>query len=437
MNKKLLLSASLSLILSSILLPTFFSAAPAHAEQGWSVQIVDANAVAGGNGYAPIAVDSNNVSHIGYSGKYDPLTGYRPEYAVLNGSDWIIKEVPNGFVTDLKLDANDNPHMILDHGTYIRWTGTEWYTQTIPSTEGSVYASLALDSSGNPHVTYVDGEGLKYASLTGSSWNNQTVDASYTEISFQLSLALDKNNVSYILYATPSSYVDKSIGGARLVDIKLAVWKNSHWNIEPILASSNIGECWNMVLDSKGHPHFLATQCRYFSSAENGIILLSTILYVSWNGFGWNTQTVISDVDLSNRGFLALDAYDNPSIVYAESDDVLKYAAWTGREWIIQAVDTIIPTVAWTGTEWAVQSGTSAPLTLVDGPCYLAVDSDRIPHISFRGVVYQQPHWHAASILYATVSEPVPLYSPLPLQLVLTAVTIIATAVIVCLWRKK
>ncbi|MCW4025217.1 MAG: hypothetical protein NWF01_09315 [Candidatus Bathyarchaeota archaeon] len=403
-------------IISLALLLICSLVAPVCADLSWDVEIVDPNAAAVGNGYGAIILDSNGIPHIGYGGIYNPQIGCTG-YAFLNGSDWRIRGGFNGGLTDLKLDVNNNPHVLTTQGVrgplfYSRWTGTEWQTQTIPSTLGHniVYAALALDTSGNPHITYTYGEGLKYASWTGSNWDIQTVDDSYSEVSFQFSLVLDKNDVPYIMYATPSStYVNSSIGGARLTDVKLAVWKNSTWNIEPVLNALNLTDCWNMVLDSKGNLHFLALKSQYLGVAENTIYLLSTILYVKWDGAAWNTQTVVSDVDLSSRGFLALDAYDFPSIVYTVDNSSkggtdLMYAAWTGIDWSIQAIAVDTPVVDWTGTEWVLQNGTSTPVRLIDGPCYLAVDSKGIPHISFRGVVPEQIHWHSASILYATAT---------------------------------
>ncbi len=53
-------------------------------------------------------------------------------------------------------------------------------------------SSLALDSAGNPRISYWDGSNgdLKFASWTGSSWSIQTVDSSGSVGSYS-SLALD------------------------------------------------------------------------------------------------------------------------------------------------------------------------------------------------------------------------------------------------------
>ena len=125
------------------------------------------------------------------------------------------------------------------------------------------------------------------------------------------------------------------------------------------------------------------------------------------------------------RGFLALDTHDNPNIAYVTSYVDVMYANWTGTVWSSQKVGTVPE---------------------ADGPCYLALDSSGIPHISFRGYVsgqfLQGPN---ATIFYATATEftePTQPSSPtspaLPLMLVSAAVVIgAAVTVVVYVWKKK
>ena len=65
------------------------------------------------------------------------------------------------------------------------------------------YTSLALDSSGNPHISYYqsgDGWGsLEYASWDGSTWNIETVDSS-GDVGQDHSLALDSSGNPHISY---------------------------------------------------------------------------------------------------------------------------------------------------------------------------------------------------------------------------------------------
>jgi len=403
--KKSLLSASLSLFLSSILLLTFCSTAPVHAAASWNVQTVDTRVAGVGNGYCPIVVDSNNMPSIAYTDR-NMQDGLSVMYARWNSSyaGLITQRIAPGYATDMILDAHDNPNIlyrVIRGGLwYASWTGLNWTIQTVDTTT-PVYAALALDSHDNPHAAYSTGQTLKYASRSGSTWTIEIVDNG-TDIPIHLSLALDSNDKPYILYSNQ--------------DWKLATLENSGWNIQnvPLPAYSYpdaLVSVGNMVLDSTGHPHLI-----YSIGSAGGD---DTIKYARWNGFYWETQTVASGLNLEyigNLGFLALDSLDYPHISYVISGFQLMYAGWTGVDWSIQTVDSV---------------GARSPV-------YLAVDSNRIPHISVRtGSTGLQP----MHLMYATASEPVPLASPLlitlPLLLVLTAVVIGAAVFVVYLWKKK
>ena len=330
MNKKSLLSAFLSLLLSSMLLVTFGSAVPVHAALSWSVQTVDENGAAMGNGYCPIAVDSNNITHIAYTdwneSTVSQFTKFFAMHATWNGTGFSTQKVSEGFAYSLVLDANGNPHIL--YGAiglmYASWTGTDWVSQTV-DVNGAGFGMVALDSSGNPHVAYTDGATIKYAILKGSSWSIQTVDTYKPgDLAFRLSFALDKNNTPYIMYS-PSSYADYSQAvGIRAINVTLATYQSSSWNIQPLSLPPPTGDYGNLVVDSKGYIHSIFTQYHYVSS-ENKTIL-STILYASWNGTAWNTQTVVSNISFNSMS-LALDSHDYPHIFTSSGT----YASWLNQ----------------------------------------------------------------------------------------------------------
>jgi len=282
---------------------------------------------------------------------------------------------------------------------YASWTGSNWTMQTVDP-QGNL-ASLALDSAGNPHIAYCDGNLLKYASWTGSNWAIQTVATSQSP--FKVSLALNSNNTDYIMY-----YASE--------DVNLAVYSDSSWSIQTVI--SNVTNLGNMVLDSKGNPHFIY-------SAN------STLLYASWNGTTWNTQSVASNIGGSvtysgslTTASLSLDSHNYPHIAYVTNSPetlpgwcFLAYASWNGISWNIQTVNS----------------------QDIAESCSLALDSNGNPHISIIGIninsgAYEAETYGAydftASVFYATVAEPTLMLNGFESLLVIALIAVIAVIVV-------
>lgn len=83
---------------------------------------------------------------------------------------------------------------------------TTWAIQTVDSAVNVGYGtSLALDSFGNPHISYYDENAgfLKYAQWTGSAWSTQTIEPTVNpDVGAYTSLALDSNNYPHIAYCS-------------------------------------------------------------------------------------------------------------------------------------------------------------------------------------------------------------------------------------------
>ena len=116
-----------------------------------------------------------------------------------------------------------------------------WNIETVDSVGGvGTETYLALDSSGDPHISYLGGGGLKYAAWDGSAWSIEMVDANvqYT------SLALDSSGKPHISYRDGAN-----------CNLKYAAWDGSAWNIETIDSGGSVGEYTSLALDSSGNPH--------------------------------------------------------------------------------------------------------------------------------------------------------------------------------------
>lgn len=366
---------------------------PADPSSAWDIQTIDVRGAGGFVFNSPlVALDSNDMPHIVYSKFIDwpnSLTRF-VMYESWNGLFWSTQAIGGGTPYSFVLDDNDTPHLVYGCIEYATFNGTNWVTQTIENV-GNNFGVVALDSAGRPHVAYTDGKTVKYASQTGSSWDIQTIESLNPEynVPFQVSLALDQNDTAYMLYGIPSSYEDKNANKTYSTEIiKLAVSKNFGWRIETIPLPLPTNGYGNIVLDSKGYPHFICSQLHLPWTYPGR----SNLLYVSWDGDTWNTQEVISNVSLKiyghntnwvNMGFLALDSHDYPKISYFT--DNLTYASWTGNSWNIKTMD----------------------IHTESKPGFLALDSNDNPHISYLGTLSGNVYTHKryGNVTYATLTE--------------------------------
>ena len=384
---------------------TFCFTGLAYDAPTWNIQTIDTNTRVAS--YCPIAVDSNNYPHIAYANK-----DFGIMYSSWNGSAWNTQKVIEGkgrTVSSLVLDADNNPHILHDGLTYTVWTESGWTTRTVYG-ETADSGTLALDSSGNPHIAYTTDKVVKYARWTGSEWNIQKLGTSQSEDAVRLSLVINSNNTCYLIYGS-------------LKDVKLVIYCNSSWTVQTV--ASDMHSLGNIVLDSKGYPHFIYAH-DYSESGHPDI----AIIYASWNGIDWNIQKAVSNVTMGGlgsrsgfftNGYLSLDSHDIPHIAYVTDFTslpfgwgIMNYASWTGANWNIQNVNSTVN----------AQS------------CYLTLDSNNNPHMSFHGVVQDSeavmlvgPYSYVSPVMYATIPE-FPSWTPL-------LSTLVAVVTVSMIYRRR
>lgn len=362
-------------------------------EESWDIQTVDDTNVFS----TSLALDSNGYPHISYT---TLETDHSLHYAQWTGTEWekeMVDDVP-AVVTSLALDSQDRPHIayttfaIGDNSLhYARWTGTAWAKETVDESDVSD-CSLALDSQDRPHISYIipsDVDPLRYAWLTGTGWEFDTIDPLFA-IPTSCSLALDSHDGPHIGYATidlTSVHYFHLVGG--------------EW-VDEVVDEGPAGAI-SIALDSQGNPHISYATAQLFS-----------LHYASRTGAGWTTETV-DPVNASDCS-LALDSQDRPHISYHVGGGVsvaigtadvitdgitisgmLKYAYWTGSAWDIQTVDQ--------ETIHLTAGLDSAPFLTIGGSKWssIALDSSDLPHISYGNLVSSMTVVAPTSLHYAYI----------------------------------
>jgi PKD repeat protein len=255
------------------------------------------------------------------------------------GGDWSIQTIDSGSWASMAVDSYGNPHISYRGGTngdlkYARWTESGWEIWTVGSGDLS---DIAIDTYGNPHISYGDYRDLKYARWTGFAWETQIVSSEVAQVG-KPSIALDSSGYPHISYSCGPIFGEKFY-------IKYARWTESGWEIWTV----GSGTLSDITIDTYGNPHI-----SYWDYKD--------LKYARWTGLEWETQivsSVSSEVAQLIKPSIALDSSGYPHISYS-CGAYIKYARWTGSSWDTQTVDE-------------------------GADVFMVLDSNGHPHISYAG----------------------------------------------------
>ncbi|MFN0152684.1 MAG: FlgD immunoglobulin-like domain containing protein [bacterium] len=191
------------------------------------------------------------------------------------------------------------------------------------STNTGQFNSIALDSQGNPHVSYLEliSANLRYATKQGGAWVVEVADGSPNSVGWHSAIAVDATDEPHIAYQDQTT-----------IDLKYATRASGAWTTETVdggPAPASVGEYVSIALDAQGDPHIS------YVDLYNG-----NLKYATKSGGAWTIET--ADATPWNVGYwndIALDSNGNPHISHHDlAMGNLKYARRVGGAWINETV---------------------------------------------------------------------------------------------------
>lgn len=233
----------------------------------WQIETIEQSSIKTNLGPS-IALDSNRYPHIAYIIPTGVSTN-ELRHTRWNGSSWQIETITTDAhtPTSIAIDASNDVHIAYLNQTctsleYARWNGGTWQVGVVDSATSMSHVSLALDSSGNPHIAYNAGHSLKYARWDGATWVRETIDGpGGSDIGLDASIALDSTDKPHMVYYNG---VTKTMNYAH--------WDGTTWQKE-VVANMGVGYFGlysDITIDGSDTPHIT-----YFQNA---------LKYAYWTG---------------------------------------------------------------------------------------------------------------------------------------------------------
>ncbi len=269
----------------------------------WTLQWID-------DAYADsidVEIDNTGFVHLFYSDG-------RLMEATDESGEWTTEFIDHGNALSAALATDESTHIAFEGKARDLHYGTNaagaWAARWLDKTwTSSMSISLALDSTGRPHVAYENGALYYTSSSLPGSWPIEEV----ADFAWRLSLAVDRDDEPHV------AYVDD--------DLFYASREGDRWTIETIEPGSegNGGADVGLVLDAADVAHV-----SYAAWPE--------VRYATNAGGQWRTETAVPHCDYGSlaidvRGFAHIACHD------PEGDD-LDYATNASGAWVNEIVDT-------------------------------------------------------------------------------------------------
>lgn len=192
----------------------------------------------------------------------------------------------------------------------------QFQVQTVDSlgSDRGVHSSLALDTHGQPHISYYGDNQLLYASKHDSTWSYETVDS---DVGYYTSLALDSSDVPHICYFDSTR-----------ADVRYATKAPGYWVTELVDSAGSVGQYATIALDPSGRPAIA------YCDFTNG-----DLKYAIRDNGAWSIEVADSVGVVGYYTSLAFDRAGQACVSYLNLAGGLKFARRTPSGWVAVNVE--------------------------------------------------------------------------------------------------
>jgi hypothetical protein len=253
--------------------------------------------------------------------------------------DWVITSVAAGTKPAVAVDSEGDPHV-----TYVFESPSGWLryavwntvtmafdTATVSSGNLDGPAAIGVDRNDVPHVVYHRHDQPPeqvHAYLSGPTWVNEDITDPNHD-GWDNAIAFDSQNLPRTSSVDPSSYIGST-------GVEYAWNDGVDWHVEQIgSALINFFSGTSIAIDSVDNPHITyydnITQALMYAVKENGL---------------WTFSPVETDGDAGRFSSLELNSEGFPIIGYYKhlsgTTGVVRLAEFDGVLWSLTTVDTLI-----------------------------------------------------------------------------------------------
>ena len=282
--------------------------------------------------------------------------------------NWDIVDHNSGRLCSLALDATGNVHVsyysqdqMLKYAVY---DGVSWEISTVESQVTEASSSIAIGSDGDIHISYVDNSRiLKYARHDGNNWDISSIDGGGESSPYHIEMVLDSNEKIHIVH---QGYYPNSSDSLRYTTYNGTSWETYNEGINNFSGiqllenySGYAGGSPSIAVDLDDNIHIsheYEVMDQFYPHNTSTSLIHSTYSESIWNHEIIDGETNAEGNWHGYESSIDIDSLGNVHVMYSgygetaedkTNGSILKYAHLNSESWIVSTVDNSSDNSPW------------------------------------------------------------------------------------------